>query len=199
MAFEIYNGSFPHGADMGNTMIDKLAEMWDFDEVDTSSSLHYVKYGNAKLINNNSGLLAIVDNDGIGYMGYYSGSSSYTIVKTVNSILLTWLYNNNAAQYSVIIGNLRNAGKGIVGMTATSMYAIMDEYRTVNVAIPYRQTIAGTQLIDILSTDGSLVLTNGYEVIAMPYDSSVGYEIKGEYYVGEQKFYIAGRAAIKEE
>lgn len=202
MAFEIYNGVLT-GSDTenGNIMIDKLAEMWDFDEVDTSSSLHYVRYGNnAKLMNNSLQLLAIAENDGIGFMGYYNGATSYTIVKTTNSILLTWEYNS--AQYAVIIGNLRDGGKGIVGLTDSAFYSIMEDaamYVTRNVTIPYRQTLEGTQLIDILSDSGCLVMENGYQVIAMPYTSSVARIIKGEYSVNGQGYYIAGRAAIKEE
>jgi hypothetical protein len=202
MAFEIYNGLLT-GSDTekGNTMIDKLAEMWDFDEVDTSSSLHYVRYGeNAKLMNNSLQLLAIAENDGIGFMGYYSGATSYTIVKAANSILLTW--EHDSAQYAVIIGNLRDGGKGIVGLTDSAFYSIMEDaamYVTRNVTIPYRQTLEGTQLIDILSDSGSLVMENGYQVIAMPYTSSTARIIKGEYSVNGQGYYIAGRAAIKEE
>lgn len=202
MAFEIYNGLLT-GSDTenGNTMIDKLAEMWDFDEVDTSSSLHYVRYGsNAKLMNNSLQLLAIAENDGIGFMGYYNGATSYTIVKATNSILLTWKYNS--AQYAVIIGNLRDGGKGIVGLTDSAFYSIMEDaamYVTRNVTIPYRQTLEGTQLIDILSDSGCLVMENGYQVIAMPYNSSTARIIKGEYSVNGQGYYIAGSAAIKEE
>ena len=202
MAFEIYNGVLT-GSDTenGNTMIDKLAEMWDFDEVDTSSTLHYVRYGsNAKLMNNSLQLLAIAESDGIGFMGYYSGATSYTIVKTTNSILLNW--EHDSAQYAVIIGNLKDGGKGIVGLTDSAFYSIMEDaamYVTRNVTIPYRQTLEGAQLIDILSNSGSLVMENGYQVIAMPYNSSTARIIKGEYSVNGQGYYIAGRAAIKEE
>ncbi len=205
MAFEIYNGVLT-GSDTenGNTMIDKLAEMWDFDEVDTSSSLHYVRYGsNAKLMNNSLQLLAIAGSDGIGFMGYYSGATSYTIVKAANSILLTW--KHDSAQYAVIIGDLRDGGKGIVGLTDSAFYSITEgaeattTHVTRNVTIPYRQTLEGTQLIDILSDSGCLVMENGYQVIAMPYNSSTARIIKGEYSVNGQGYYIAGRAAIKEE
>ena len=202
MAFEIYNGLLT-GSDTenGNTMIDKLAEMWDFDEVDTSSSLHYVRYGNnAKLMNNSLQLLAIAENDGIGFMGYYSTATSYTIVKATNSILLTW--EHDSAQYAVIIGDLRDGGKGIVGLTDSAFYSIMEDaamYVTRNVTIPYRQTLEGTQLIDILSDSGCLVMENGYQVIAMPYRSNMAKSIKGKYSINDLNYYIAGSAAIKEE
>ncbi|MBR1563361.1 MAG: hypothetical protein IJ645_09175, partial [Ruminococcus sp.] len=48
MEFQIYNGVLDTNLTT-NQIIDKAIEMWDFDSVDQTSTLHSATYGNVKI------------------------------------------------------------------------------------------------------------------------------------------------------
>lgn len=198
MAFEIYNGT-----GNGTAMFTKLNEMWEFDSYDDTSGIT-ATYGNAKFVIPNGTILRIYNGTTqIFNQEAFSDNNLFTIVKSESSIMLSWLYGNYNYIYTIIIGTLANAdgtstGKGIVftdGINTNSpYYMVAGTNADRNVSNVLSQTDVLTQLMPQVSMREGWIFNNAYRSL---YDTSVSK--RGLYTIGSDRFYISGRAAIKEE
>lgn len=196
MAFEIYNGT-----GNGTAMFTKLNEMWEFDSYDDTSGIT-ATYGNAKFeIPNDSDLRIYNGTTQIFDQTVFYGTALFTIVKSESSIMLSWI--DNTYIYTIIIGTLANAdgtstGKGIVitdGRNNNSpYYMVAGTNADSSISNVLRQTDALTQLIPQVSMREGWIFNNAYRSLYDTSDSK-----KGLYMIGSDRFYISGRAAIKEE
>ena len=196
MAFEIYNGT-----GNGTAMFTKLNEMWEFDSYDDTSGIT-ATYGNAKFEISSSSILNIYNGTTQIYnQEIFPSNALFTIVKSESSIMLSWLYNNYI--YTIIIGTLANAdgtstGKGIVFTDGRSnnspYYMVAGTNADINISNVLRQTDALTQLMPQVSMREGWIFNNAYRSLYDTSDSK-----RGLYMIGSDRFYISGRAAIKEE
>lgn len=196
MAFEIYNGT-----GNGTAMFTKLNEMWQFDSYDDTSGIT-ATYGNAKFVIPDGTILRIYNGTTqIFNQEVFSSNDLFTIVKSESSIMLSWFDNNYI--YTIIIGTLANAdgtstGKGIVftdGFNNNSPYYMVAGTNTdSSISNVLHQTDVLTQLMPQVSMREGWIFNNAYRSL---YDTSVSK--RGLYMIGSDRFYISGRAAIKEE
>ena len=196
MAFEIYNGT-----GYGTAMFTKLNEMWEFDSYDDTSGIT-ATYGNAKFVIPDGTILRIYNGTTqIINQEVFSSNALFTIVKSESSIMLSWLNGNYID--TIIIGTLANAdgtstGKGIVftdGLNTNSPYYIVAGTNAdSSISNVLRQTDALTQLVPQVSMREGWIFNNAYRSL---YDTSNSK--RGLYMIGSDRFYISGRAAIKEE
>ena len=196
MAFEIYNGT-----GNGTVMLAKLNEMWEFDSYDDTSGIT-ATYGNAKFVIPDGTILRIYNGTTqIVNQEVFSSNALFTIVKSESSIMLSWLNGNYID--TIIIGTLANAdgtstGKGIVftdGLNTNSPYYIVAGTNAdSSISNVLRQTDALTQLVPQVSMREGWIFNNAYRSL---YDTSNSK--RGLYMIGSDRFYISGRAAIKEE
>jgi len=196
MAFEIYNGTGD-----GTAMFTKLNEMWEFDSYDDTSGIT-ATYGNAKFVIPDGTILRIYNGTTqIINQEVFASNALFTIVKSDSSIMLSWLNGNYSD--TIIIGALANAdgtstGKGIVftdGVNTNSpYYMVAGTNADRNVSNVLHQTDVLTQLMPQVSMREGWIFNNAYRSL---YDTSVSK--RGLYMIGSDRFYISGRAAIKEE
>lgn len=196
MAFEIYNGT----ASTFTQVVDKLIEMWDFDESDTTSSEHTATYGNAKIggINN---VCKLYNEETSIYNAEAFQGGNYTVVKSENSILASWIYSSRT--YTLIVGNLTNidgtTGKGAflcIGNTSNycPYYLTAGENVDLNVSLGRTNTDVLTQLVPYVSRTGGWVFDNAYRTL---FDTQDGR--RGLYTINNNRYYISEWTAIKEE
>ena len=212
MAFEIYEGIITgNNITAANQMIDKLIEMWNFDDVSQSEGqYHSATYGNIYLFGETSysGKMCI------GVSGSTSanfqatlpnanvGSNSFVIVKAQNSIMLAWKINDQWS--SVIIGNIKsvdgNISKGMLGYNRdyNFVYPAYNDALQNNLSINSLTTNKGTQLVPVMAENG-YYLDNGYRILASTTSLTNLAVICGQYMIGDDKYYIASGLAIKEE
>lgn len=196
MEFEIYNGT-----GNGTAMFTKLNEMWEFDSYDDTSGI-VATYGNAKFELPSSEILRIYNGTTQIYnQEAFYGNALFTIVKSESSIMLSWLDNNYI--YTIIIGTLANSdgtstGKGIVFTDGNSSdspyYMVAGTNADSSISNVLRQTDVLTQLTPQVSMREGWIFDNAYRSL---YDTSGSK--RGLYMIGSDRFYISGRAAIKEE
>lgn len=196
MAFGIYNGTGD-----GTAMFTKLNEMWEFDSYDDTSGIT-ATYGNAKFVISDGTILRIYNGTTqILNQEVFSSNTLFTIVKSESSIMLSWGSGNYID--TIIIGTLANAdgtstGKGIVftdGVNTNSPYCMVagtNADRSVSNVL--HQTDVLTQLMPQVSMREGWIFNNAYRSL---YDTSDNK--RGLYMIGSDRFYISGRAAIKEE
>lgn len=209
MAFEIYEGIITGTYEAAtNQMIDKLIEMWNFDEVSqTEGFYHSATYGSIKLFGADGNMC-------IGVSGSSSanfraslptasvGSNSFVIVKAQNSIMLAWKVNDQWS--SVIIGNIKsvdgNISKGMLGYNRdyNFVYPAYNDALQNNLSINSLTTNKGTQLVPVMAENG-YYLDNGYRILASETSLTNLAYICGQYMIGDDKYYIASGLAIKEE
>lgn len=209
MAFEIYEGIITGtNIEAANQMIDKLIEMWNFDEVSqTEGVYHSATYGSIKLFGSDGNMC-------IGISGSSSarfqatlpnaneGSNSFVIVKAQNSIMLAWTSNNQWS--SVIIGNIKSVdgdtSKGMLGYNRSYNFVYPAYHNALqnNLSINSLTTNKGTQLVPVMAENG-YYLDNGYRILASKTSLTNLSHICGQYIKGDDKYYIAGGLAIKEE
>lgn len=209
MAFEIYNATAASRsiAEM-NKIIDKLAEMWDFDSVDTESTAHSVTYGDCVLSVDSSHDGAInITADGTsifngGYTGALDSPYHYAIVKTDSSVMLSMNYDPGVF-VTIIIGTTANidgtTGKGMLfadssasafweaGCGSTIQPQDSDTMRS-------SDTNGLIQLIPYAFSVGGWYFDNAYRVALAERTSN-----HGLYEIGNDRYYISMRTAIKEE
>lgn len=202
MAFVIYNGTTSgNDTEDMNEILDKLIEMWDFDEVDQESERHSATYGNAKIRTSTQDgryALELVDEAIlIENLGYYN-QNVYTIVKTDNAVMLA--LGAGSGTWDVwIIGTLTNidgtTGKGIVGIAAGTgaWYAVLGDSTQMNITDTLRTSQDIAQLIPYVSASGGWYFDNAFRTLI-----AQSATLKGKYQVGEDVYYFAGRSAIKE-
>lgn len=194
MAFEIYTGT----ASSLNDIIDKMIEMWEFDESDTTSSVHTATYGNAVIKGQNqilfNGETAVSPSREI-----FSAGVTFHVVKSNTAIMATWLYANYPI--AIVVGTLTNtdgtAGKGALFQDSNQyLYAVMGEESNSQWSISsiFRTSDGIMQLIPYVTPTGGWYFDNCYWTIV---DTS--FIKQGKYIIGEDTFYIARRIAIKEE
>ena len=132
----------------------------------------------------------------------FSDDALFTIVKSESSIMLSWIYNDNYIM-TLIIGTLANTdgtsvGKGAVFTTSnssnSSYYMVAGTNADSNISNVLRQTDALTQLMPQVSMREGWIFNNAYRSLYDTSDSK-----RGLYMIGSDRFYISGRAAIKEE
>ncbi len=197
MAFEIYNGT-----GYGNVMFTKLNEMWEFDSYDDTSGIT-ATYGNAKFEIPSSSILRIYNGTTqIFDQEVFYGNDLFTIVKSESSIMLSWFYSGSYIM-TLIIGTLANTdgtsvGKGTVftnGYASNSpYYMVAGTNADTNISNVLRQTDVLTQLMPQVSMREGWIFNNAYRSLYDTSDSK-----RGLYTIGSDRFYISGRAAIKEE
>lgn len=203
MAFTIYNGTTSgNDTEDMNEILDKLIEMWDFDEVDQTSTYHSATYGEATIETSlQDGRYAMKYGESttlVENLGYYN-QGVYTIVKTDNAILLA-LGAANSKWDVWVIGTLKNidgtTGKGILGVTGDTgaWYAVLGDSTQANVTDTLRTSQDIAQLIPYVSASGGWYFDNAFRTII-----AQSATLKGKYQVGEDVYYIAGRSAIKED
>lgn len=209
MAFEIYNGT---AADRTvsemNKIIDKLAEMWEFDSVDETSTLHSVTYGDCVLSVNSSHDGAInITADGTsifssGYLVVFDAPYRYTIVKASNAIMLSMNYDPGVFT-TIIIGTTTNinggTGKGMLfADSSTSAYWEAGCGSTIQPQDSDTMRSSDTngliQLIPYAFSVGGWYFDNAYRVALAERTSN-----HGLYEIGNDRYYISMRTAIKEE
>lgn len=197
MAFEIYNGT-----GNGTVMFAKLNEMWKFDSYDDTSGIT-ATYGNAKFeILSDSALRIYNGTTQIFNSEVFSRNALFTIIKSESSIMLSWLYGSTNIM-TLIIGTLANTdgtstGKGIVFTTglnnSSPYYMVAGTNADSNISNVFHQTDVLTQLMPQVSMREGWIFNNAYCSL---YDTSGSK--RGLYMIGSDRFYISGRAAIKEE
>lgn len=202
MAFVIYNGTTSgNDTEDMNEILDKIIEMWDFDEVDQESERHSATYGDAMIRTSTQDgrfALELVDEAIlIENLGYYN-QNVYTIVKTDNAVMLA--LGAGSGTWDVwIIGTLTNidgtTGKGIVGIAAGTgaWYAVLGDSTQMNITDTLRTSQDIAQLIPYVSAEGGWYFDNAFRTII-----AQSATLKGKYQVGEDVYYFAGRSAIKE-
>jgi hypothetical protein len=182
-----------------NEILDKLAEYWDFDSTDTTSTYHSVTYGNAKISSlNQAGRYDLYNGElTIGSaIGYYN-SYTYTIIKTDSSVMLA--LGAGSGYYDIwIVGKITNVdgttGKGIIGVQSDSnWYAVMGDSSQSNVSDTFRASEEVTQLVPYVSSVGGWFFDNAYRLLI-----GLNSTLKGRFMLGDDVYYIAGRSAIKE-
>lgn len=194
MAFEIYNGT-----GNGIAMFTKLNEMWEFDSYDDTDGI-IATYGNAKFEIPGAALRIYNSTTQIFNQEAFSSNALFTIVKSESSIMLSWIYVDNYI-HTIIIGTLANidgtnTGKGVVFTSGSSSnyYMIAGTNGDVSVSGSYYSTDTLTQLVPQVSMREGWIFNNAYRSL---YDTSDNK--RGLYMIGNQRYYISGRAAIKEE
>lgn len=203
MAFEIYNGTLSSSV---NEIIDKLAEMWDFDSTDLESSSHSVTYGNAMLFQNNAlWQLALykTENGADTMIDYYTTASGrrYSIVAASDAVLIS-MESSNGSFATYIIGDLTNVdgttGKGglIVGDNdSASWYSVMGTtIEQPGATETFRTSTEMSQLIPYVSSATGYYFDNAYRLTV-----GTTYRNRGVYTIGDNRYYISQRTAIKEE
>lgn len=209
MAFEIYEGIITgNNIVAGNQMIDKLIEMWNFDEVSqTEGVYHSATYGNIYLFGSSGNMcIGVSGSTSANYQATLPnanvGSNSFVIVKAQNSIMLAWMNNNKWS--SVIIGNIKSVdgdiSKGMLGYNKDYNY-VSPTYHNApqnDLSINSLTTNKGTQLVPVMAENG-YYLDNGYRILASKTSLTNLSLICGQYMIGDDKYYITGGLAIKEE
>ena len=209
MAFEIYEGIIT-GTNItaANQMIDKLIEMWNFDDVSQSEGeYHSATYGNIYLFGSSGNMcIGVSGSTNANFQATLPnanvGSNSFVIVKAQNSIMLAWTSNNQWS--SVIIGNIKSVdgdtSKGMLGYNRNYnfVYPAYNDALQNNLSINSLTTNKGTQLVPVMAENG-YYLDNGYRILASKTSLTNLSHIYGQYMIGDDKYYVAGGLAIKEE
>lgn len=209
MAFQIYNATAANRsiAEM-NKIIDKLAEMWDFDSVDTESTAHSVTYGDCVLsvdsshdgsINITADGTSIFDS---GYIVAFDAPYQYTIVKTKSAIMLSWNYDPGVFS-TIVIGTTTNingtTGKGMLYVNSTQ-YAAWNAGCGSDIPEQENDTMLSSdtnnlvQMMQYTFSTGGWYFDNAYRVMR----SNVGNR-HGLAALGGENYYVSMRTAIKEE
>lgn len=197
MAFEIYNGT-----GSGLAMFEKLNEMWEFDSYDDTSGI-VATYGNAKFEVNSNGMVLYMYNDTTQLFNQevFGSPGIFTIIKSDSSIMLSWLYGSYI--HTIIIGNLTdvegNTGKGAVltlGQSGNNhpYYMVAGEESNSGASNTLSVTDVLTQLVPQVCTRGGWAFDNAYRSLFDTSDTK-----RGLYTIGNERYYISGRTAIKEE
>lgn len=209
MAFEIYNGTAANrSVSEMNKIIDKLAEMWEFDSVDETSALHSVTYGDCVLSVDSSQDGAInITADGTsifstGYRVAFDAPYQYTIVKASNAIMLSMNYDPGVFT-TVIIGTTTNinggTGKGMLFVDA-SQNAAWNAGCGSDIPVQENDTVLSsdtnnlTQLMQYSFSVGGWYFDNAYRLMrANDINKHELCTINGE------RYFVSMRTAIKEE
>ena len=102
MAFEIISGA---AAD-ANDLVDALAANWEFDTEDTTSTNHSVTWGAVTISRDTSARLSIAKDSYTIFNPAHNESSSYTIYKASNALLMCVKYGGsviNVNSYCIVI------------------------------------------------------------------------------------------------
>lgn len=193
MAFEIYNGT-----GNGTTMFQKLNEMWDFDSYDDTSGI-VATYGNAKFeIPTAGSILRFYNGETSMYNSELFQVNIFTIIKTNTAIMLSWKYGNYS--HTIVIGTITNVDgstdKGAILTLGNSgnYYMVAGTNGDTNISTSIITTDVLTQFVQQVSIFGGWIFDNAYRSIFDTSDNK-----RGLYMIGSDRFYISGRAAIKEE
>lgn len=199
MSMVVYNGTTSGNTPaIMNTILDKLMDMWTFDDTDTESTYHSATYGNAKIkVSNQDGRIGLYNGNTVvnSDIGYYN-QNVYTIAKTDNAVML--MLGAGSGTWDVwIIGTLTNidgtTGKGIIGVIGSNSnwYAVMGDSVQSSISDTLRASSDITQLVPYVSSVGGWYFDNALRMI-------LGTTLKGKYMLDNVTYYIAGRNAIKE-
>lgn len=205
MEFQIYNGVLDINLTT-NQIIDKAIEMWDFDSVDQTSTLHSATYGNVKIGcdsgNTHYGVEIYTNVAGSRQYMAVDGSYRYTLVKSDNALLISMEGSNGWE--TIVIGNTTGTDgvKGKGGFYATSnansaIYIGTDNWSSGSSAAfsdTCKTTDGLTQLVPIAAPYGGFYFANVYRVHMAQATGS-----KGLYTKDGDRYYISHRTAIKEE
>lgn len=205
MAFEIYNGQASGSTQAAvNQIIDKLAEMWEWDSTDLESSNHSLTYGDVKISTAASsyfwGIALFKGNTQLIVEIKGTSDNRYTIVKSANAIMLSYGGGNTGTWTTLIVGTLTNingnTGKGALMSKGSdnNWYAVVGDDTQSNISDTMRTTDAITQLIPYVSDAGGWYFNNAFRMLM-----GWGTSLRGLYAIGNDRFYISQRTAIKEE
>ena len=199
MAFEIYNGI----GDEPNSIIDKAIEMWGFDSSDTESSYHSATYGNVKIAKTNTNSLALyVDATHQVYDDLTAGAH-WTIVKSDSALLISFEKSTNSFA-TIVVGTCTGSdgvqGKGGIYVTSANeaaTYIGTDDWSSGhspadNTAL--RVSTELNQLVQVAAPQGKYYFNNAYRMIL-----GISGTYRGLYTIGDDRYYISQRTAIKEE
>ena len=205
MEFQIYNGVLDRNLTT-NQIIDKAIEMWDFDSVDQTSTLHSATYGNVKIGcdsgNTHFGVEIYTNVTGSRQYMTVGGSYRYTLVKSDNALLISM--EGSSSWETIVIGNTTGTDgvKGKGGFYANSnansaIYIGTDNWSSGSSAAftdNCKTTDGLTQLVPIAAPYGGFYFANVYRVHMAQATGS-----KGLYTKDGDRYYISHRTAIKEE
>lgn len=209
MAFEIYNGVLDSNLTT-NQIIDKAIEMWDFDSVDQTSTLHSATYGNVKIGcdsgNTHFGVEIYTNVTGSKQYMAVDGSYRYTLVKSDNALLISM--EGSSSWETIVIGNTTGTDgvKGKGGFYANSnansaIYIGTDNWSSGASAAftdTCKTTDGLTQLVPIAAPYGGFYFDNAYRVHMAQATGNKGlYVVDGD--SDGSRYYISHRTAIKEE
>lgn len=193
MAFEIYNGT-----GNGTAMFQKLNEMWDFDSYDDTSGI-VVTYGNAKFeIPTAGSVLRFYNGETSMYNSELFQVNIFTIIKTNTAIMLSWKYSTYT--HTIIIGTITNVdgstSKGAILTLGNSgnYYMVAGTNGDTNISTTLVTTDVLTQFAQQASSLGGWIFNNAYRSICDTTEAK-----RGLYMIGDDRFYVSGRSAIKEE
>jgi hypothetical protein len=208
MAFEITHGTFATGS--ANQLIDKVIELYEsfFDSVDQESQYHSATYGSATISTTNGANIILKDGNGttLNTISYNAAPYFYNIVKASDALLINFLSSadDNASYGTVVFGTLKNidgtTGKGAIivknqATAAASMVAGQwSSGTTIIMQEDMRQSDGLTQLIPYAATVGGWYFDNAYRMMV-----GTAYNNRGVYLIGDDRYYISQRTAIKEE
>jgi hypothetical protein len=111
MAFEIISGA---AADV-NDLVDALAANWEFDTEDTTSTYHSVTWGAVTISRDDSARLSIAKGSQVIFIPAHDASSSYTIYKASNALLMCVKYSGsviNGNSYCIVITRATSLSDG---------------------------------------------------------------------------------------
>lgn len=208
MAFEITHGTFATGS--ANQLIDKIIELYEsfFDSVDQESQYHSATYGSATISTTNDMNIILKDGNGtsLNSISYNAAPYFYNIVKASNALLINFLSStgDNASYGTVVFGMLKNingtTGKGAIIVTnqATAAAGMVagqwSSGTTIIMQEAMRQSDGLTQLIPYAATVGGWYFDNAYRMMV-----GTAYNNRGVYLIGDDRYYISQRTAIKDE
>jgi hypothetical protein len=194
MAFEIYNGT---GSAV--TMFNKLVEMWDFDSVDTSEREAVYGSGKIKAYSDYIRLYKVGESSYINNTNTGTGAN-FTIIKSENAIMLTWVYSNTP--YCYIVGNLTKvidgtADKGMTCNEGSYIYSIMGTIVQSTITQSPVNTDALWQMVEVSGTEGGFYFGTVYRFISTAFvDPNT---IQGLYDINGERYFVCASLAIKEE
>ena len=210
MEFQIYNGVLDRNLTT-NQIIDKAIEMWDFDSVDQTSTLHSAAYGNVSIgcDSGNTHFGVEIYTDGTKSQRQYmavGGSYRYTLVKSDNALLISM--EGSSSWETIVIGNTTGTDgvKGKGGFYANSnansaIYIGTDNWSSGSSAAfndNCKITDGLIQLVPIAAPYGGFYFDNAYRVNMAQATGNKGlYVVDGD--SDGSRYYISHRTAIREE
>lgn len=204
MAFEIYSAT----ADMSsgkwaNQVIDKMIEMWEFDSVDQESEWHSASFGNGTITAKSSNYIGLINDSGdVCSTAFTTTPMRFSVVKTDSSLLVSFESSSDGFA-TIIVGKTTNIdgtkGKGVMFVHYSSdgkTYMVTDNWQPTSTVFSesLRSSDGLTQLVPIAATLGGDFFDNAYRVTV-----GTDYKNRGLYTIGDDRWYISQRTAIKEE